>query len=102
MALTERRYRRNRFVRFHRQTVQTAGLCRDCLSLRNDKSGGPAFPGRKQKPDGGTPSGGMIRICLRHGVELQRHAALLARGVVLVQDPPVSYTHLTLPTILRV
>ena len=29
----------------------------------------------------------MIRICLRHGVELQRHAALLARGVVLVQDP---------------
>ena len=28
----------------------------------------------------------MIRFCLRHCVDLQRHAALLAGGVVLVKD----------------
>ena len=47
-------------------------------------------------------SGGFTWILLRHGWTLRDPEAVVLRGGAALETDPVSYTHLTLPTILLV
>src|SRR5665811_1803743 len=66
------------------------------------RQAGPSHPGPVVRQQAGVPGGGAAAGGVPELRQGEAREAGLARGQSVLHQTPVSYTHLTLPTILRV